>query len=265
MKNTTVKTNRISLGIKIACILACVALFSVGFAAWLILQPTVEQEKLGSFQVYAAQENNISITVTEGTGAKDAKINFGAPANYEAGPVDWLIFKDYIASGESATVEDLVAEFTIEYSSSINLDEAVSNLDIQFSVPESVINTFKDSHFVAAPKIEYNTTSATADTWTEASYDKNTGTANISVDAPESSTATVYVRVTFDWGDISYGENPITYFNALGANEDTILLKTAPQGENPAVYYTNREAAKLMFDAINDLADISYTLIVDAR
>lgn len=264
MKDSAIKNNRISLGVKIACILACVALFSVGFAAWLILQPTVAEEKLGSFQVYAAQENNVSITVTEGT--QDAKINFGAPASYVPGAVDWLYFDDYVASGEDATVEDLVATFTVEYSSSINLDEAVARLYISFSVPETVKDMFKDGFFVAAPKLEYNTTSsnANAEGWVEAPYDADEGMATIAIDAPKATSATVYVRVTFGWGELTGGKNPITYFNTRGANGDSAYVKTPGTDETAVEYYSNSQAAKLMLNAIDDLDGLSYTINIDA-
>ena len=268
MKNTTVKTNRISLGVKIACILACVALFSVGFAAWLILQPTVEKEQLGSFEVYAAQENNIEITVTEGS--ENAKINFGAPISYTPDNDDWLVFKDYVASGDNATVEDLVATFIVNYSSEIKLADAVSELKIEFSVPDSAKALF-GSNYLAAPIVEYNTTSATAadDAWTAAlAYDTSTGKSTISITDPtvlDNADVTVYLRVRFGWGTLTSGQNPVTYFKGLEMDAPTSIVKTPASGDAEAVMYKNSEAAKLMFDAIDDLTGVNYQLTVNAE
>ena len=53
-----------SLGVKIASILTCLALTAVGFASWLILKPAEEKTASGSFTVYSVEDNNIEITVS---------------------------------------------------------------------------------------------------------------------------------------------------------------------------------------------------------
>ena len=56
------RKGKFTLGMKIASILSCIALVSVGFASWWIIRLPSPETKGGSFEVYSVDEKKINYT-----------------------------------------------------------------------------------------------------------------------------------------------------------------------------------------------------------
>ena len=264
MKNqdTAVKVkSKFPLGIKIASILACVAVLSVGFASWLILRPVETKTQQGSFTVYTVEENNVTITVapvvagvstpSEEQMAAAATMVFGK-GEHTASSSDWLKAQSDVAE------ENLSVVFKVTFESdNLDLDEAVSKLNLDFAIGSGVLSSFKNAvsaGYVANPVITYSETAADATDFASVSYVASNGAATLSIDAPEAKTATVYFKVVFDWGTVTGGENPYKFFN--GKSSSAIV-----NSETSATYDYSHLAGDLL-EAVYGLNGGGYTLTV---
>ena len=226
MKKTTKK---LSLGMKIASILACLALVSVGFASWWIVRMPDQQLEQGSFTVYGVETKEIAYPedkikfVTEAGAEDNAVIAFGKPTETVNNP--WLGFT------EDMLVEDLytVLQFDVTLTSSAqndNINSYMENVKVDLTVPstytQKIVNTSAKTGYVAAPKLYYRY--GTSGTWLEGDQDVEGDVYTITIPAPTGKSQTVQVKFEFDWSyyygddDASIAlvtENPYTYFNGL--------------------------------------------------
>lgn len=96
------RRTKLSLGIKIASILSCVAILSAGFAAWWIVKTPTATETGGSFEVYEVLQKEISVTNVT---LSSANIVFGVPAS-TSNPEKWLLKKDTMSADQlNATLD----------------------------------------------------------------------------------------------------------------------------------------------------------------
>ena len=211
------KTRKIkfTLGMKIASILCCVALVSVGFASWWIVNyPATTAVEAGSFTVYSVDTKNVKITdvtfyddESDQTGTAvtkdqqgndvanaDAEIIFGAPseadksAKFTGNTQDhrWL---GYNSEGANAVAtEDLttILDFTVAVKDVVKTQGGTEEQDSQNKLSEfinkiSVAFNAGDAYEgkigsgVATPVIEYRVKSSSTENWNNIAF-KSAGT-----------------------------------------------------------------------------------------
>lgn len=230
------KTRKIkfTLGMKIASVLCCVALLSVGFASWWIVNYPTQKTESGNFVVYSISTKNITISeptfLTDDT--QDAEIVFGYPAG---GTTTWL---GYTSSTQDSTngvaPEDLSA--TLEFSVTVDdanaqLSTFLNNIYVEFDAGNTYDAAIGSG--VATPVVKYRTTT-TKDSWDKDWSDADIPTATYTPSATSEAVPakitlgdavmgaqTVYVQVqfTFGWnylnqeGGTQQTTNPYTYYN----------------------------------------------------
>ncbi len=89
------------------CLLTCLALIGVGFAAW-IITATDTQTRTGNIEVDTVTDNRYSLDVTPAEGSAQSII-FGAPATMNDTNATWLT-----NSGGADKTESLEATFTVK-------------------------------------------------------------------------------------------------------------------------------------------------------
>ena len=228
---------KFSLGMKIASILSCIALVSVGFASWWIVQyPTKSTTSQGSFEVYSVGTKKVEISDPVFNPTTDANIAFGKQLKDDDGNdvvVKWLI------ADEEVGVQNLDAQFTFNVSmkdvtdkeeggteeklSSEHLNKYLS--EITFTLDDIVGSTGADSTalqaaitagYITGPTVTYSyvkTGESTvlksgSDDWTDQKIDFS-----IDTSAASCSQITVTVTITFAWGSTFGGTNPYVYYN----------------------------------------------------
>ena len=221
------KTKRkFSLGIKIASILSCVAVLSVGFASWLIVNvPDSHTESVGSFQVYEVVDN--SVTLSYDWGADDvadkdgegnytaaataaAQIIFGKPdssaTGYTAPANSWLQASDVANEKLSARVAVKISNF-----------DQIDDFKVTFAAPTAFAGL---GNKVAAPVVNFYKVDGT--TKLTPTVQGNVYTVSgLVADVAEGSDCTIVVEFVFGWGAAftPSGENatpvnPYLYYNA---------------------------------------------------
>lgn len=217
------KKFKFSLGLKIATILSCVALVSMGFASWWIVKPPVNQTAEGSFEVYTVDTKNINISEPTFT---NSNIIFGKttfPAN--ATNHKWLI------AGDDVKDENLKAtmNFTVSVTDgdaatgTSNVADFLQNVKLTMTVPEALQTAITNKYIDAAnSKITYKTTGGTEKT-DSAVINGTADSVELLIDMSgatkvndeDAAVYSVGVEVTFEfaWGEKFHSENPYTYFN----------------------------------------------------
>ncbi len=232
---------KFSLGVKIASILSCVAVLSVGFASWLIVNvPTETNNQIGSFEVYEVVDNSVALTYdwgNDGVDDKDgdgaytsaataaAKITFGKPSG--ATNAGWLQAGNDVQNEKlTATVKVTIDNFTQLQSFSVTL------------TPPTISSTLITS------SVSYKNAQGT-------SVDTNSDGA-LNATELAAVNGVVVVELTFAWGsaftpaDAQAPVNPFTYYNgqtysadlATEANTNLTAINTALSGKTYSVTFT---------------------------
>ncbi len=126
MKTVKNRKRKFALGIKIAAMLSCVAIASVGFASWLIISnPADTDPSQGSITASTVTEQGLAFeTPTWGEASDgDSDIVFGKPTDPIADA--WLV------AGNDVQSEDLKATLTLKYTPT-NIKEA--DITVKFNV-----------------------------------------------------------------------------------------------------------------------------------
>ena len=257
---------KFSLGMKIASILSCIALVSVGFASWWIVQyPTKAVTAQGSFEVYTVGTKKVVVSTPTFTTGKDTII-FGKQSTTEDGKavdVKWLI------AGTDVKEQNLQAVFTFDVSMMDVTEE--ENGNTSESVSSEVLNNYLSSitlkmtengtagaianaiskNYITNPTISYSyiKKDATGDalqtgtaTWEngEISLDINTAKAAYSQ-------ITVTVTVDFKWGTAFDSKNPYVYYNGMDYS------------------VSNAGAAETALEGLLGLSNVTYKVDVTAN
>lgn len=267
------RTKKFSLGMKIAGILACLALVSVGFASWLIVQVTDPAPlEDGSFTVYSVDTKNVKIENTafaDVTPARDPAVSsssiiFGKDAS--ATP-DWLI------AGSDVQEENLTATLTFDVnlydntntlSSDGKIQDYITDVKLNF-VPAGIDDAI-EAGYITAPVITYSYEDADSDEHTDTvTYDPDADAADLSISMAEADANTVEVTVTiaFGWGEAFGGENPYVYFNTKTPNDPSTVLKPDSETE----YLTWAEYADTALTGLNAISSgaHNYTITLTAQ
>jgi len=205
------KTKRFSLGVKIASILSAVAILSVGFANWLIvnIQPEETISQAGSFTVYQVEDKSVTYTPTW----ENATIIFGALSAEEENQVTGNVW--FKPNGLSATNLVATLELTITNVSQL------SSFDITFAPADTTKFDAVLDTSIAKPVIKWYTgTDSTKVEQGSVTYESTSvklsmpvGADKIVGDSANNDTATVTVEFIFAWGTDFGGVNPYVHFN----------------------------------------------------
>lgn len=244
------------LTISIASILSVLVLVGVGFAAWVIINPSVNKEAESTITAETVTDKSYTL---EAAFAADEKIVFGAPETMNNSNA-WFTADDKTAK------EDLTAKLTLtlnykdwsvipnEFSVTMKTKKGEANDTVFNSLRDgtdtALTGTLANKNFIANPKITYGSTTATV-TMNGAAV-KIAKTAFPDYNATETTTEKTVkldITITFGWG---------TYFTV----ENTGVV-------NPYVFYNGkdyektREEANTVINAIAKLNTVKYVVTID--
>ena len=199
---------KVSLGIKIASILACVAMLSVGFAAWMIVnieQP--EEIASGSFVAHTVEMRTVKFDM-DVTKFDNANISFSAPTNKPTTTYRWLTYGD----GENTENKTTTLQFKIYDEDSKALKDVVSKVTVTLTLPDAV-KTAITKKLITSPTLVCGDQTAT-DTDGDGVIEMEILYVNES--AGES---TKTLTISFDWGETFGGKNPYEHYNNKAVTE----------------------------------------------
>ena len=264
---------KFTLGMKIASILCCVALVSVGFASWWIVEfPQAQQFSAGSFEVYDVTTKRIAINnikflddvndttatavnlETPDADIEDAKIVYGKPteaqktAHFTGTKTDkgWLGATDVDDEDLSTILQFDVA--VADNESGDKLSTYVQTITVTLDA-EDIFGTINNG--VAAPKMSYKIGTTASDAFGgEVTYTKETSNAPLVLDIPSSAfgdgaTVTVQIKLDFGWSYTSDQSNvtinPYLHYNEQDYDGDLAneLTKADNSGILDKIYALN--------------------------
>lgn len=224
------------LTITVASILSVLVLVGVGFAAWVIINPSVKEEQGGSITAETVTDNSYTLEAK----IEGGEIVFGAPETPDATTsTPWLT---------NSTKEDLNATLTltIKYNDWRYVPDNFSVTMTTTKKENSIFNTLRDGvsingktfNIISDPTISYGTKSTVetvvmngeAKTIAKTAFTNN----------ESSKVATLTVTIAFKWGA---NGNPYNYYNSLD-------------------YITNREEAAAVLNKLAELNAESYTITI---
>lgn len=236
------------LTITIASILSVLVLVGVGFAAWVIINPSVNKEAKSSITAEGVTDKSYTL---DAAFAPDEKIVFGAPAETINGA--WLT---------NPTKADLEAKLTLtltyndwavipaEFSISMKTKKGGVDDTVFTSLRDGTETTLAGKKIIKDPTISYKDASNENKVVTPVSVKINgedTDVAKIKKDAfvvnSDEKTATLEITITFGWGEAFGGDNPYTYYNALG-------------------YEAKHEEANTVLTALANLNEVKYVVTI---
>lgn len=182
------------------CLLATLALASIGFASWIIANPdlTVDGETEGSFVVYDATDKSITVNVEFADDSN--QIIFGKPAATSTVTDPWL------TAGDDIAVENLSVSFT---ATATNADTATNGLEVFLYVDAATYGKLESAK--TAGLINYSD-----DQFVEVTNGDTSLGYGVRVDLSSSET----LSLVFEWGTTFGGKNPFDYYNALDYTTD---------------------------------------------
>lgn len=244
------------------CLLALVALFSVGFAAWIVTSPINDAKPDGSITVDTVSDERVTLSAT----ITEAEIVFGRESNeaIAAYPYKWVVLDSVSTENLTATVTLTITGFSYLKDITLNLTTALKD---GVTKPEIYMNTdysgtgYADAVTAklvgALPYQNVKLTNAELRAATDSEED-------IYCTVVESSnTATVVIKVHFTWGEkftITEGEgleatstivNPGKYYNSIDIEADDVDKKA--QGD---------DAVKAFKDLEGYLTGVTYKLTI---
>lgn len=245
------------LSLTLISILSVVVLVGVGFAAWIITTPNVEQQQTGTITASGVTDARYKLTATITNG----DIVFGKPNDYTPGGNAWFKPSDDVG------VENFTATLTLTLTKPdgiTGLDETVFNsylpdtftftMNATKSAGEGSsgdangdFNQAVNQNHVKNPTISYGTVSADSVTLgTPINIAKDAFTKGEGADDVH----TLTITITFAWGtaftDATH-TNPYDYFNNLDYNDDNAkkaLELNAMQGKINGISYEVTIASK---------------------
>lgn len=237
------------LTITVASILSVLTLVGVGFAAWVISNPSVSANKDGTITAETVSDKSYTLEAK----IDDGEIVFGAPAKMEAKNA-WL------TAGAGTQTEDLSATLTLTLKykdwNYVPLNFSVTMKSKKGGVDDNTVFTGLVSTYITNPKISYSKDAKTNTAEvamngaaTEISREAFSQNASNPNGESDEKTATLVITITFGWGDHfkvdTENVNPYVFYNQEG--------KT---------YEANHADANTALTAISGLKDVSYTVTI---
>lgn len=203
------------LSLTLISILSVVVLVGVGFAAWIITTPSVEQQQTGTITASGVTDARYKLTATITNG----DIVFGKPNGYTEDANDW--FKPVDVGDEHLTA---TLTLTLTDPDDKGLDETVFNSYLPntftFTMNAKKAGVVDNTGFNAEvtegrikyPTISYTGSGATTATKEDVTLGTPIDIAKSAFTKGESADAvhTLTITITFSWGDDG---NPYTYFH----------------------------------------------------
>lgn len=238
------------LTITVASILSVLTLVGVGFAAWVISNPSVSADQNGTITAETVTDNSYTL---EAAFPAEEKIVFGAPENMSAD-------KPWLTAGAGTQTEDLSATLTLTLKykdwAYVPTNFSVTMKSKKGEANDTVFGNLVSKNYITNPKISYPSGSETI-----TKDVKMNGTADDVITIPNSvftginnevtdtvKEATLKITITFGWG---------TYFTVDGSVV------------NPYTFYNKKTydevigtEANTVLTAISGLKDVSYTVTI---
>lgn len=243
MKTVKSRKRKFALSMKIAAMLSCIAIASVGFASWLIVIKPEDQSQSGNITASTVSEKGLELS-TSWVGSKNSII-LGKPTG--AANDGWLL-----AEG-SIDEEVLSATLNVTYKP-VNITTAKITVDFLGHIgakPESAAWNEDTARLVAIKDYIDVTVTVSGDGVSSVSKTYSSGLEAIVIDltgldAEEANNVekTLTVLVKFSW---KFGENvnPYTYYNGLANNaENRAAAKTALKAIYDAVHGPDGETTE---------------------
>lgn len=273
---------KFSLGMKIASILSCIALVSVGFASWWIVQmPDPVTYENGSFTVYTVDTKNVRIENFKVKDNTEASIIFGRTSG---------VTERWLLSDSDDKEQNLKVTFTFDVNlydnykegasdnkltEGGNLSKFVGNIKLNFApTVKTNLDAAIKAKYITAPVITYSYGSKTGNITYNPDATENT--LDIDMSGATSNTQAVTLTIEFKWGetfdtngtadtDLDDNLNPYAFYNATTRNAtgDSGVAKT---GEGATGNMTWAEhAAKALGDIHALGGEKAYTLTLTAE
>lgn len=252
------------LTITIASILSVLVLVGVGFAAWVIINPSVNKEAESSITAEGVTDKSYTL---EAAFAADEKIVFGAPETMDNA-------KAWFTAEAGTKTEDLTAKLTLTLKYKdwrvVPTEFFVTMKTKNGEAADKVFDSLRDgtdadlgdlanknNNFIANPKITYGSTTADVKMNGDVVEDavKIAKTAFPDYDATNTTTEKTVkldITITFGWG---------TYFTVVESESVSNVV-------NPYVFYNkkNYEDARVeannVINAIAKLNDVKYVVTI---
>lgn len=195
------------------CILAVLALASIGFASWIITNPNAGTEAPGTIAVDDVTSEVFKIETKWDT-TSGGKINFGKPKNYTEQETDWL-------TNNATDEENLEAELTISFNKAdnVNLEAILSEtpIEVTFGVVKNnadLSDTDAEALFTGL-NLPYPVLTIKDSTGAFVAFDGTIDYADLD------SNAQCVIKVTFAWGVSTNNVNPYVYYNTIDFGTET--------------------------------------------
>ena len=212
MKTVKSRKRKFALSMKIAAMLSCIAIASVGFASWLIVNQPEQQNATGSITASAVGEANFTLTATNPA----TVINFGK-AGTPSPNHNWLVANNV---GE----EVLTSAITVVYTTTnVNKGTITVNLEslLDTTADLTVLKGLITNKYITLTVGLYSDAALETAIGTPAAYVPETAEIN-AYEMTLNASGTFYVGVKFAWGEAFGNENPYTYFNELEKSAELV-------------------------------------------
>ena len=240
------------LTITVASILSVLVLVGVGFAAWVIINPSVQKEQTGNIHVEAVNDYSYSLDVKlNGNNNINNNISFGA--SEKSTTHKWLTTKDGTAENLTVTLDLIVnykengyvylpQKFNFKIETTNDTDNVFNALREGTKIDGKVTSGKK---ILTNPTIKYTKAGESAETSVNFIVGDTTG-AEIPLDAftkdDTAHTAKLTVKIVFGWGSDLGGINPYEHYNASAYDEK---LATEAAGVLNDLYQLNGVGYKI--------------------
>ena len=214
------------LTITIASILSVIVIIGVGFAAWVITNPKVEDTADGSISVETVTDKSYTLAAT----ISGEAISFGSPKTPDAEATKgWLVNNDK-AENLTATLK-----LTLNYNNFDDVGVITFKMEtLKGSVADGTFASLVTGGYIVNPTISYKATDA--ETYTAITEAEKTVFTGLTVPkeafkettVPNGSAmgvATATIKITFGWGTKFGSENPYNHYNK--EDYSTTLAKEA--------------------------------------
>lgn len=214
------------LTITIASILSVIVIIGVGFAAWVITNPKVEDTADGSISVETVTDKSYTLAAT----ISGEAISFGSPKTPDAEATKgWLVNNDK-AENLTATLK-----LTLNYNNFDDVGVITFKMEtLKDSVADGTFASLVTGGYIVNPTISYKATDA--ETYTAITEAEKTVFTGLTVpkgafkettvpNGSATGVATATIKITFGWGTKFGSENPYNHYNK--EDYSTTLAKEA--------------------------------------
>ena len=290
MKTVKNRKRKFALGIKIAALCSCLALASVGFASWLVVQDPDAKHNVGDVNVALTAEADLLFEKPAAIKVSDTNLNlnsfsFGRPATEEV-QIKWLV-------PQEVETEDMIEEYTLKFKPQNLPTGTVAHVSLDFDAVYATgsgeTTNYEDRNTklatliskgyltltitvgegVKAKSVIYDKSNALPVTGGVVNYDVDWDTLYAAQNATEDNAKSISLPLTieFAWGSTFGGDNPYVYYNSL--ENPTALQKEAALEVLAEIAATIKglEYEEVKAGTANEVnaKPISYLVVIDAE